>query len=466
MLISQTNTGNRQFVPRLGAQIIAISQSKSGSLYSVSLSNNKIKIINAADLELKSEISGIQSQRLQKPPQVRQAVTLHPQRRHLYLSRAPGTIQSYDIQLDQEGLSLAVAPITHIKQTGKEKRQVLEPSVTFVSMTSNGNWLATVDEWSNPYAVEDVVTVDVCLKFWAWKGKQWELVTKIQGPHEENRLLGLASPTDMSKEEFATLGAEGLVKIWRPLEGVYRSSTEIIWSLCCTVGSTTSSIYSQGALIYSLDNSLLLMGIGNDIFIAAVASSQIVRCLHMGQPISQLAVLGRHVLCLHDDSSLISAWDLANGQVIFTDRIDRGYATIAVNHATSTFALASSSGSKSTIVISSIEQARMIEEGRISLNSTVTGLLSSEPPTDVPEYISVDESGNIVVISTEPVTGETAVDMSPTTTNTQVQTLSSGDKNTSANQIKHVAIDEISHILSKGKLDLVHMYEAIVQRVS
>src|ERR1700737_1068450 len=120
--------------------------------------------------------------------------------------------------------------------------------------------------------------------FWAWKRKQWELVTKIQGPHVENhRLLWLARPTDLSKKEFATLAGDGLVKIWHPLEGVYRSSTEIIWLLHRTVGSTTSSIYSQSVLIYSLDNSLLLMGIGSDRCHCILADRP---CLHVGQPIS------------------------------------------------------------------------------------------------------------------------------------------------------------------------------------
>jgi NET1-associated nuclear protein 1 (U3 small nucleolar RNA-associated protein 17) len=482
LLISQVHTGNRQFVPRLGAPIISINQTKSGSLYSINLANNKIKIINAADLELKSEVSGIQP--MLSPLQKHSSsdtrhlpvALLHPQGQ-LYTngsssSTSSGTLQSYNVELDQESLRLDVAQITRTKSVGKEKRQVIEPIVRFASFTGNGNWLATVDEWENQYALDDIGSRDISLKFWFWNGKQWSLTTKIQGPHGDNHcVLSLASLEGKSEiEEFATLGAEGSVKVWRPSRRRHRGPAEAIWSLHGTLGSPTT-VQSQGSLVYSPDGSLLLAGVGNNIFVADISNSRIVKCLHVGQSISQLAILRRYVLCLHDDSSLVSAWDLGSGQIIFTDRVDRAYARIAVNHTTSTFAVVSSSSEKATIVISRIVQSRRIEEAQISFNSTVTALLSSDLAAYSPGYISVDDSGNISVINREHSVSSTAsmaADPAPPTFSIlpASHTNLSGHKNIAAAKTNTISIDAINQILRGERSNVVNIYEAIVQGLS
>jgi NET1-associated nuclear protein 1 (U3 small nucleolar RNA-associated protein 17) len=478
-MISQVNSGNRQFVPRLGAEIIGLNQTKSGSLYSVSLSNNSIKILSAADLELRSEVSGIHLSSDPAPksqlatPRHSSVALLHPHRPQIYVngasvSNTSGTLQSYDLAVDQQVLRLDVARISRTKWTGKQKRIVFEPCVTFAAFTGDGTWLATVDEWENHYGFDEGGSREIYLKFWAWKGKQWELVAKIENPHGmDRRVLGLASPMG-SVQEVATLGADGSVKLWRPAVQAHGQSSETVWSLHRTFGSRTSTIQSEGSLIYSADSSVLVTGVGHDIHVIDAPTGHVAKSFHVGKSISQVAIVGRHLLCLHDNASMFSCWDLVSGHIIFTERIDQLYSSIAVNHNTSTFAVASSTSSKSTITISRIVLNKKVEEVQIRLDSVVTNLLDSDLD-EFSGYVFVDGSGQVGHISAQAATA-------PSVTNSASELVSKiipvqvrrAELEKSADsrqmgQTNRILDQDIKKVLEMESLGIASMYETIVQ---
>ena len=479
LLISQINTGHRQFVPRLGAELTGLGQTNSGSLYSVSLSNNVVKIIDAGDLELVSEISGIQSisppvtssTSLYTPP----VALLQPHREHLYINGSNlsrGTLQGYDIWQDHQTQRIDVARITRTKLVGSENRPVFEPTVKFASFTSDGSWLATIDEWDNHYALDEHDPSEIFLKFWTWRGKEWHVVTKIESPHGIcYHVLGLSSPKNISstKQEFASLGADGSVKIWRPLKSSSGQSSETLWSLYRTIGSNHSTLQSKGALTYSADGSILLVGVGSEIFVVSIPTGDIVKCLHVGNSVSQLQTISRYVLCLHDRSSLFSGWDVATGRVVFSERLDRRYSTIAVNDSLQTFAISNAIlSAKSTIVISRILSNMKVDVARISFDSHVTVLLGADF-TDFSGYIYVDRSGQIGCIRPQKskptsITGDTLKPVASIIP--EAVRRMSAEKPISYGETPEISFQALHNILEVDEeIDVAQMYETIIENL-
>ena len=467
-------------MPRLGAELVGLSQTNSGSLFSVSLCNNVIKIIDAADLELVSEISGIQS--ISPPitssssPYTPPVALLQPHREQLYINGtnlSRGTLQGYDIWQDQQTQRIDVARITRTKLVGSENRPVFEPTVNFASFTSDGSWLATIDEWDNHYALDEDDPSEIFLKFWTWRGKEWHVVTKIESPHGIRcHVLGLASPKygSSTKQEFASLGADGSVKIWRHLKSSSGKSSETFWSLYRTIGSNHSTLHLNGALTYSADGSVLLVGVGREIFVVSTPTGDIVKCLHVGNSVSQLQIIGRYVLCLHDRSSLFSGWDIATGRVVFSERLDRRYSTIAVNDSLQTFAISNAVlSAKSTIVISRILSNMKVDVARISFDSHVTALLGADF-TDFSGYIYIDRSGQIGCITLQKskptsITGDTlnpAASIIPAA----VRRMSAENKPVFYGHTNEISMQALQNILEVDEeIDVTQIYEAIIENL-
>lgn len=116
---------------------------------------------------------------------------------------------------------------------GPERNRLVEPSVTLMQTSHDGRWLATVDEWSPPARDLEALATDegeshsmslqrkeIHLKIWSWKeeAKQWELVSRFDGPHDfvdnlaAGRILDLVS--DPSSTDFATIGEDYTIRVW------------------------------------------------------------------------------------------------------------------------------------------------------------------------------------------------------------------------------------------------------------
>lgn len=123
---------------------------------------------------------------------------------------------------------------------GPEQNKIVEPRVTFLQTTSDGRWLATVDEWSPPWrdlaqlSTEEGegtwsklarrrIKREVHLKFWSWNSvsQQWELVTRVDGPHSsfEDGMTGTGNVLDLQADPgepaFATIGEDYMIRIWQ-----------------------------------------------------------------------------------------------------------------------------------------------------------------------------------------------------------------------------------------------------------
>ncbi|MCJ1248115.1 hypothetical protein MMC30_005330 [Trapelia coarctata] len=271
MVLWQLDTGAKQFLPHLSAPIESIVVSPSGSSYAIRIADNSAMVLSTAELQPTVSVSGIQLATSRQPiikvpdllrvserPAVistfrRPAATLAKASPGQLLLAVPGSSSSrigitpnvnaaYLQTMDmRSGSQTSRQALTRTKVTdrnmGPEANIIDEPNVVLLQTSRDGKWLATVEEWTPPrqdvqfLAIgedsnpeEQTSRIEVYLKFWLWneESKNWELVSRIEAPHSNGdagqapigRVLDLVE--DPSATGFATIGDEGLAKVWRP----------------------------------------------------------------------------------------------------------------------------------------------------------------------------------------------------------------------------------------------------------
>ncbi|KXT05116.1 hypothetical protein AC578_7585 [Pseudocercospora eumusae] len=267
MVIWQLETGHKQFLPHLTAEIERIIVSPDGTRYAVQMGDNSIMVLSTTELKPVANFAG-----LQLPVQtetglidgVQMPVTtavLHPSDATQLLMTVPATqpktardintrpfLQTFDVRNSRHVSRQALSRnnVTDFN-LGPEDTPILPPDVSQVAVSADGKWLATVDEWIVPgsdleHAVakttalgpHDILALkeqqarrrEVYLKFWKWDANQgmWTLSTRVDGPHDRaaNADLGagagsvLRLKSDPISNTFATVGQDGAVKLWKP----------------------------------------------------------------------------------------------------------------------------------------------------------------------------------------------------------------------------------------------------------
>ncbi|PYH88732.1 WD40 repeat-like protein [Aspergillus ellipticus CBS 707.79] len=259
MVLWQLDTGRKQFLPHLSSPIDNIVISTLGNSYAVKLADNSVIVLSARELQPSSAIIGLQlcPKDANLPNQFGPsnsssglvAATLHPQNPDQLLITVPASrqftqdgyplvnasvLQTYDIRTNRHisRQALARTNATALK-IGPEGSSIVTPDVSHMSVSQDGKWMATVDQWS-PY-LRDMQTLsrsesnldghfegsmDIFLKFWRWNGSSnlWELVTRIDSPHFSNKgpvcVLHLAARAH--SHEFATIGSDAVLRFWCP----------------------------------------------------------------------------------------------------------------------------------------------------------------------------------------------------------------------------------------------------------
>ena len=255
------------------ASIDSVVVSPSGTSYALRLSDNSVIVLSTSELKPKAYVGGIQAEvlcptkglevvnhaknntRLRegtnvsvRGPLLPAAISrLNSSRLLLAVpavsaSEAPDDspagapyLQAVDIatshHVSRQALTRTIATDLNV---GPEQNQLKEPSVTFLRTSHDGKWLATVDEWSLPTQDLESQSLDfddttrqqhrrceIHLKFWSWKAEsqQWELVTRVDGPHtfENSSQAGGILDLQSSPSEvlFATFGQDYAIRIWQ-----------------------------------------------------------------------------------------------------------------------------------------------------------------------------------------------------------------------------------------------------------
>ncbi|KAI9682336.1 MAG: hypothetical protein M1817_000390 [Caeruleum heppii] len=271
LVLWQLDTNKKQFLPHLSASIEDVVVSPSGAAYGMRLSDNSAIVLTTAELKPKTYIAGIQAlaglSNLPSGPSVHTVndervdtrladykvlcppCAIDPMKPHrLLLAVSSGQngsasldssgspyLQTFDYHLGHHISRQALARTNATNLSiGPEQHKITEPMVQFLAISENGRWLASVDEWYPPLhslrylALEEPDLIEaqhsrreVFLKFWSWNDDtaQWELVTRVNGPHDSSqgkggtgRVLDLCA--DPRGREFSSVGEDGVVRIW------------------------------------------------------------------------------------------------------------------------------------------------------------------------------------------------------------------------------------------------------------
>ncbi|KAF8248717.1 tricorn protease domain 2-containing protein [Wilcoxina mikolae CBS 423.85] len=409
LVIWQLATGHKQFLPHMGAGIKNVVISPRGSAYALNLSDNSILTLSTSELIPTANIAGIQSAARPRESHATPCL-LHPYiannlliatSNQLDQSASSPFIQIFDTFSDRHisRQALTRTNATIINQS-PNKNALSEPDVVFIATTSDGQWLASIDEWQpfkgNALSEEAALNIDsgkkweVYLKFWNWSElkREWEFITRIDAPHPCPEDMSAGSVLDLiaapNGHTFLTLGADGCVKIWKPkgraslsvstaesaVNWGYRKSV-IIWKqrydtvtfpqVLPNTPPQIQPIRWWGNVAFSEDGSLLAVscpdpGLGSkeDSLLQLIdpgsgSNRQSLCGLHIGRT-SGLAILGRYLIVAGSQKLLV--WNIVHGRVEWEYTISELTSTpsptlyLAVDRKDQTFAIAFSVFSK------------------------------------------------------------------------------------------------------------------------
>ncbi|RLV96302.1 NET1-associated nuclear protein 1 [Spathaspora sp. JA1] len=250
----QLETEKKQFLPRLNGSIEKISVDNSYiSLLLSSDDTYEVLILSAVDLisrlsvntirpkfsnQLKPTLSKTKRKYLKSSLDFDQyklkhdyscKFEIHPKSKHLYLPNH-ASIQAYDLVKNEQAFIQHAAPVL---TTGKVRSEtkLIDPNVTSISFTHDGEWMCTFDEVVNS-EIDNLLSKkdkQYALKFWRFvepkndsantKNGSWELSTKVIDPHgNSNPILSIIpAPTSyFNGLAFLTADSKGGLRIWRP----------------------------------------------------------------------------------------------------------------------------------------------------------------------------------------------------------------------------------------------------------
>jgi NET1-associated nuclear protein 1 (U3 small nucleolar RNA-associated protein 17) len=355
--------------------------SPSGTSYGIQLAHNSIMVLSTAELQPKTHIAGLQSLcistsyirtnngLLSSAKDAYAAIPLvsNPRSSKDFLLAVPVNqqitktttlalpapfLQTYDLQagrhVSRQALTRNLVTETNIDP---DWNKIEIPNVTLMQISHDGNWLATVEEWTPPthtlqhlasnkhdVEVERRKRRETYLKIWHWneESNTWALNTRVDKPHadesheEANRTFHLvAHPT---RAGFATIGEDSAIRIWRPrkrdAETMWHAKSVFRLERSAATADETSdfplpSIPIIGCLAYSNDGSVLAVSTQNNV----QRQSRVVQLLNaetgevrfaenglaVGHVVS-MGFLDRYLIILSDE---LRVWDLVIGNMVF-----------------------------------------------------------------------------------------------------------------------------------------------------
>ena len=388
LVLWQLETEHREHLPHLGAAVESIVVSPFGSSYGIRLADNSVMILSTSELQPTFSIAGIQIPTVQQArlplPFVPTVTAATPKKGavqgfrcpacvsfsgtgRLLLAVPPATtsrqlsmmpanasyLQTFDVRAAHQ---ISRQALTRTKVTtlnmGPESNIVEEPDVIHLQTSSDGQWLASVDEWMPPkrdleplafstasVLEELILREEIYLKFWSWNENThvWELVSRIDNPHaspsgnpyDRGGVLDLVS--DPSSVAFATVGENCIVKTWKPairrrngLEVKNKDGSRLTaWHCQHTTPLEILDLTIENGLLgaklaYSQDGSILAAGLqsstASPIYIIDTYSGEI-KSVYTGLYTGLLLGLGIVHKCLVTLSDELCVYDLVDNKL-------------------------------------------------------------------------------------------------------------------------------------------------------
>ena len=321
----------REYVPRLGAGIVALSVARSFEKgeqeYVACLADGSVAFIASLSLRVVRVFATVKcdATRAFLDP-VSRAALPHPlaldrSAGHVALTAGhPSTLQFVDIASRMHVCDVEVAPSNRVSRPDDEA--LTPPRVQHVAFSEplagavHAEWMATVDGRDG-----GTYTSELSLKLWQWDAprKTYVLNTRIDHPHE-NEVTALCFSPRLDTDDFllATAGEEGQIKTWRlATRSLKGARTETFWvcrSALAYRGTTPRQIswapdgslfaVAQGVFITLWDPYTLVM----QARLAAPELRAAQQCAFVGRKGRFLAALGAERLLV---------WDLVGQHVVY-----------------------------------------------------------------------------------------------------------------------------------------------------
>ncbi|OLN84383.1 U3 small nucleolar RNA-associated protein 17 [Colletotrichum chlorophyti] len=470
LVLWQMDTGKMDHLPHLSGSIENVVVSPSGASYALHLDDNSAMVLSTAEMKPSTYISGIQSAaRFTSTPKdllVKRVWSVSDEVRHpvpaalnpaqpsrLYVCTGTGQqamlageqqsaplLQSFDMESFQSVSKQALARTqpTDVNITSKGN-PISEPRITHVAFSQDGKWLATVDDWqppkrdfekASPEARERFAQErrEIYLKFWAATSgdEPFALSSRINSPHITSRpesVLALAA--DHTSNRFATLGDDGMARIWQPRtrqqDGVTSKGTsgEALQSWSCSVAvalganagadalalSGETSGERSGCLSFSEDGSTLFVAFGNSndgaVYVVDPRTGEVRFTLEnvWKGHIRRLEVLSPYIITLSDD---LRVYDAVADELQYGIQLPSGrnatavkeFSHLAIDRKSRTFAVVVPGGQASQLAVFKPEEPELLCAKRIPHH--ITSLVSTGSSSG---FVAVDDAAQLWTIS-------------------------------------------------------------------
>ncbi|TFB07047.1 U3 small nucleolar RNA-associated protein 17 [Trichoderma ghanense] len=424
LVLWQMDTVKRNYLPHLSGSVENIVVSASGSSYVVHLDDNSTMILSTAELTPTTYISGIQSASVEATTpkdllvqrvwsvadKVRRPIPAaikadQPSKLHVCVGNgrqatmtgdfsAP-LLQSFDLEtftsISKQALARTQPTDVNLSNKGYA---IEEPVVTHISFSSDGKWLASVDDWFPSNRDIGAVSGDAgdqflkerhesYLKFWQVNDEDNSiaLVSRINAPHTSTHpetILDLAS--DSASTCFATIAGDGIVRLWRPKvrqqDGSRRTDGAVEFAWGCSriipIGDglgrdviadipsdSSAPVKPQARIAFSEDGSTLFAAFGaldvGAVYVINAASGEVVKVLEglwKGQ-LHSLRVLSQYLIVLSEELHVydVVSDDLRYGIVVPKSSDADELLQLAVDSVSGHFAVTLPLGNTSSIGI-------------------------------------------------------------------------------------------------------------------
>ena len=237
-------SGNRQFLPRIGGMISSIAVGCKGCVYALCCADNSIKLINAISSRVEKTIRGYLNSSLAVDQQTSLNLVAYPSS-EVVVSSSSSMLQFFNVFADSHTSELDVAPRNQVLKIDKQK-----PLLTIlerVAFSYCGTWLATVEqryreeEKRNFEKVMDEEEIkfstfdSLVLKFWVFEKEFWTLTSRIDLPHKSKITSACFCPK--RNDLVLTASLDGNFKIWtRAAPIASMDSLKVLSWTCQSVG--------------------------------------------------------------------------------------------------------------------------------------------------------------------------------------------------------------------------------------
>lgn len=338
LVVWKLNSGNaagtdaREYVPRLGAGIVALSVAqgyeRSEQEYVACLADGSVAFVASLSLKLARTFATVKCDATRALLDAKDRASLpHPlaydaASGHVVLTAGhPSTLQFVDVASRTHIRDVEVAPSNRVSRP--EDEVLAPPRVQHVAFSQalegslHAEWMATVDGREG-----GVYTSELSLKLWQWDAhrKTYVLNTRIDHPHEHSITAVCFSPR-LDTDDFllATAGEEGQIKTWRratrTLKGARAETFWVCRSALAYRGTTPRAIcwapdgslfaVAQGVFVTLWDPHMLVM----QARLAAPELRAASQCAFVGRKGRFLAALGAERLLI---------WDLIGQRLVCT----------------------------------------------------------------------------------------------------------------------------------------------------